>query len=56
MVAAQVEIVVCPMPRLGATISKLMSLRKGLRGVVDPTAAPHTALALASLEAALDEE
>ena len=51
-----VEVVARPMPTLPCRLQKIVSLCKALRRAVDPIAAPHTAQALASLEAALDEE
>ena len=51
-----VEVVARPMPTLPSRMKKIVGLCKALRRAVDPIAAPHTAQALASLEAALDEE
>ena len=51
-----VEVVARPMPTLPCRLQKIVGLCKALRRAVDPIAAPHTAQALASLEAALDEE
>ena len=51
-----VEVVARPMPTLPSSWNKIAGLCKALRREVDPVATPHTAQALASLEAALDEE
>ena len=51
-----VEVVARPMPTLPSSWNKIVGLCKALRREVDPVATPHTAQALASLEAALDEE
>ena len=51
-----VEVVARPMPTLPYSWNKIVGLCKALRREVDPVATPHTAQALASLEAALDEE
>ena len=51
-----VEVVARPMPTLPYRLQKVVSMCKALRRAVDPIGAPHTAQALASLEAALEEE
>ena len=51
-----VEVVARPMPTLPFSLRKVVSMCRALRLAVDPIGAPHTAQALASLEAALEEE
>ena len=56
MLEVLVEVVARPMPTLPCRLQKIVSMCKALRRAVDPIGAPHTAQALASLEAALEEE
>ena len=51
-----VEVVARPMPTLPSNWNKIVGLCKALRREVGPVATPHTAQALASLEAALDDD
>ena len=51
-----VEVVARSMPTLPCRLQKIVSMCKALRRAVDPIGEPHTAQALASLEAALEEE
>jgi hypothetical protein len=51
-----VEVVARSMPTLPCKLQKILSMRKAMRRAMDPIGAPHTAQALASLEAALEEE
>ena len=51
-----VEVVARPTPTLPSSWNKIVGLCKALRREVDHVSTPHTAQALASLEAALYEE